>query len=64
MTAIASARRSSFGMRCVRCNNELIPPNGPSTGMSATFVIFGNVGNVTVVLRPSSDIKMTEDFDK
>jgi hypothetical protein len=30
--------------------------------MSATFVIFGNVGNVTVVLRPSSDIKMmTED---
>jgi len=29
--------------------------------MSATFVIFGNVGNVTVVLRPSSDIKITED---
>jgi hypothetical protein len=29
--------------------------------MSATFVIFGNVGNVTVVLRPSSNIKMTED---
>jgi len=30
--------------------------------MIATFVIFGNVGNVTVVLRPSSDIKMmTED---
>lgn len=30
--------------------------------MSATFVIFGNVGNVTVVLRPSSGIKMmTED---
>jgi hypothetical protein len=29
--------------------------------MTATFVIFGNVGNVTVVLRPSSDIKMAED---
>ena len=29
--------------------------------MSATFVIFGNVGNVMGVLRPSSDTKMTED---
>ncbi len=29
--------------------------------MSATFVITGNVGNVTAVLRPSSDVKMTED---
>jgi hypothetical protein len=26
MTAIASAPRSSFGMRCVRCDNELIAP--------------------------------------
>ena len=26
MTAIASARRSSFGMRCVHCDNELIAP--------------------------------------
>jgi len=26
MTAIASARRSSFGMRCVDCDNELIAP--------------------------------------
>ena len=29
--------------------------------MTATFVILGNVGDVTVVLRPSSDIKMMED---
>ena len=29
--------------------------------MTTTFVIFGNVGNVTAVLRPSSDIKMMED---
>jgi len=26
MTAIASACRSSFGMRCLRCGNELIAP--------------------------------------
>ncbi len=26
MTAIASARRSSYGMSCVRCDNELIAP--------------------------------------
>jgi hypothetical protein len=26
MTTIASARRSSFGMRCVHCDNELIAP--------------------------------------
>jgi hypothetical protein len=26
MTTIASARRSSFGMRCAHCDNELIAP--------------------------------------
>ncbi len=26
MTTIAAARRSSFGMRCAHCDNELIAP--------------------------------------
>lgn len=26
MSAMVSARRSSFGMRCIQCDNELIAP--------------------------------------
>ena len=51
---IEADHRSTFGMTCVQCDNELIAPNGPSIGVSIKIVTFGAVGNATAVLKPSS----------
>ena len=49
MTTILSNRLSKFGMTCVQCRSDLLPPNGPSIGMSGKSVIFGTAGNATLL---------------
>ncbi len=49
MTTILSNPRSKFGMTCVQCSDELLPPNGPSIGMSGKSITFGTARNVAHV---------------
>ena len=41
--------RFNFGMKCVQCGNELIAPEGLSTGAIGAPVIFGTAGNAVAV---------------
>jgi hypothetical protein len=54
MSTMVSNRRSTFGISCVRCDEELIAPDRSDTVPARTSVIFGIVRSARSVSSQSS----------